>query len=169
MTQGAASCDTLILGVGNVLLGDDALGVRVVESLRGRENLPPGVTIIDGGTDGLGLIPVISQYRRVICVDAVLIDAQPGTLRRLTWGDFQVVAQSAPLSLHQSDLGSALQLAEALGCLPPGLVIFGVQPESMEWDCPLSPAVERALPGVIEAVLTEIRRETCNGSEDSDY
>lgn len=147
---------TLILGVGNPLLGDDAVGVRVIEALRARPGLPPGVTLVDGGTDGLGLIPVIEPYRRVICVDAVMMDAPPGTIRRLAWGEFRVVAQKHPLSLHQSDLGGALQLADALGCLPDELVIYGIQPQTMEWDFPLSPAVERALPVVIDALFAEI-------------
>jgi len=160
MNSGAATQDTLqdtlILGVGSPLLGDDALGIRVIELLRTRPDLPPCVSLVDGGTDGLGLIPVIEQYRRVICVDAVMMDAPPGTVRRLTWGEFRVVAQSNPLSLHQSDLGSALQLADALGCLPEELVIYGVQPQTMDWGSPLSPAVERALPAVMNALLADI-------------
>ena len=64
---------TAIIGVGSPLAGDDAVGLAVVEALRARSDIPPDVDIIDGGTDGLGLVPVLERYARVIVVDAVLM------------------------------------------------------------------------------------------------
>jgi hydrogenase maturation protease len=149
--------DTLILGVGNPLLGDDAVGVLAVQWLQARDDLPPGVAVIDGGTEGIGLIPVWERYRRVILVDAIPMDQPPGTVRRFTWDAVRPRGAEHPLSLHQSDLTGALVLAEALGSLPAELVIYGVQPQHMEWDQPLSAAVERALPDLVEALIAEVR------------
>ncbi len=160
--------DTLILGVGNPLRGDDALGVLVVQQLQARTDLPPHVTVIDGGTEGIGLIPVMETYRRVIVVDAVMMDLPAGSIRRFTWNDVQLSSVGQPLSLHQSDLTATLLLAEALDSLPPELVIYGVQPHNTEWDHPLSQAVERALPILVEALIHEVRSDAY-GQESSDH
>lgn len=150
--------DTLILGVGNPLYGDDAVGVLVVQALMKRPDLPPHVTVIDGGAEGIGLIPVMEAYRRVILVDAVPMDEPPGTIRRFTWQDARFIGHEHTLSLHQSDLTDALVLAEALNCLPPMLVIYGVQPHNRGWDQPLSAEVQRTLPVLIAALIEEVRR-----------
>jgi hydrogenase maturation protease len=150
--------NTLILGVGNPLYGDDAVGVLAAQTLLGRADLPPHVTVVDGGTDGIGLIPLMESYERVILVDAVPMDEPPGTIRRFLWADARLIGHERPLSLHQSDLTDALLLAEALGCLPPALVIYGVQPHNIEWDQPLSLEIQRALPVLVTALIEEIRR-----------
>lgn len=167
--QHAHTYDTLILGVGNPLMADDAAGVLIAQQLQQRTDLPPHVTVIDGGTDGLGLIPVIQDYRRVILVDAVPMNLPPGTIRRFTWDAIRLNGQRHELSLHQSGIAQALVLADALKCLPPEVVFYGVQPQNMVWDQPLSAAVERALPALMEALIHEVRSDIDNGSKDSDY
>jgi len=159
--------DTLILGVGNPLCGDDAVGIRAVEALLQRDDLPPEVAVIDGGTEGIGLIPLMESYRRVILVDAAQMGLPPGAIRRFRWQDAEFAAHERALSLHQSDLSDALALAAALRCLPQEVVIYVVQPHTMGWDQPLSRAVERALPALIEALINEARSNS-NG-EDSDH
>lgn len=149
---------TLILGVGNPLCGDDAVGVLAIQELQKRSDLPPHVAVVDGGTDGIGLIPLMEAYQRVIVVDAVPMGEPPGTIRRFTWADARFIAHDPALSLHQSDLTSALVLADALHCLPPEVVIYGVQPHNMEWDHTLSPEVQRALPVLVATLIEEVRR-----------
>jgi len=148
---------TLVLGVGSLLRGDDAVGVLAAQRLLARPDLPPGVTVIDGGTAGLGLIPLLPGYRRLVLVDAVPMGLAPGAIRRFTWSEARLIPHDRALSLHQTDLTDALVLAGALGMLPPEVVIFGVQPDHLDWDLPLSEAVERALPELIEALLNELR------------
>lgn len=149
---------TLILGVGNPLCGDDAIGVLAVQELQKRSDLPPHVAVVDGGTDGIGLIPLMEAYPRVIVVDAVPMGEPPGTIRRFTWADARFIAHERTLSLHQSDLTGALVLADALHCLPPEVVIYGVQPHNTEWDQTLSPEVQRALPVLVATLIEEVRR-----------
>ncbi len=156
--------ETLILGVGNPLRGDDGVGVLAVQQIATRPDLPAGVDVLDGGTAGLGLIPVLEQYRRVILVDAVQMGEQPGTVRRFAWDDVRLRERERALSLHQSDLNEALALAEALCCMPPVLIVYGVQPQHTDWDQPLSDAVRRALPGLVDALMTEVRSINSNGS-----
>ena len=150
--------NTLILGVGNPLYGDDAVGVLAAQTLLDRADQPPQVTVVDGGTDGVGLVPLLGQYNRVILVDAVPMGEAPGTIRRFTWADIRLIGHERPLSLHQSDLTDALLLAEALDCLPPALVIYGVQPHNRGWDQPVSLEVQRALPVLVAALIEEVRR-----------
>ncbi|MCD4684352.1 MAG: hydrogenase maturation protease [Anaerolineae bacterium] len=152
-----ATHDTLILGVGNPLLGDDAIGVLAAQALQQRDDLPPHVTVIDGGTDGLGLIPVMEEYRRVILVDAVPMELEPGTIRRFTWAEIKLNLRERLFSLHETGVTEALVLAETLNCLPPKVVFYGVQPHNMEWDQPMSEAVQRALPALLEALIHEVR------------
>jgi hydrogenase maturation protease len=160
--------DTLILGVGNPLRGDDALGVLVVQQLQARTDLPPHVTVIDGSTEGIGLIPVMETYRRVIVVDAVMMGLPAGSVRRFTWDEVHLDSAGQPLSLHQTDFTATLLLAEALNSLPPELVIYGVQPHNTEWDHPLSQAVASTLPILIEALIQEVRSDSY-GQESSDH
>ena len=150
---------TLILGVGNPLYGDDAIGVIAAQALQARDDLPPHVMVVDGGTEGVGLIPLMEAYQRVIVVDAVPMDVLPGTIRRFMWDEVQPVLNERVLSLHQSDLTDALVLAETLGCLPPEVVIFGVQPHNMGWDQLMSAAVEGALPPLLDALINEVRSD----------
>ena len=149
---------TLILGVGSPLMGDDAVGILAVQALQQRSDLPPDVDVVDGGTDGLGLIPLIETYARVIVVDAAQVGLPPGSIRRFTWQDVRLAPQERTLSLHQGGLGDALALAEVLGSLPAELIFYGVQPEQVAWDAPLSDAVSRTMPALIEALVDEVRR-----------
>ncbi len=165
----AHTYDTLILGVGNPLMGDDAVGVLIAQQLQQRDDLPDHVTVIDGGTDGLGLIPVMEPYRRVILVDAIPMGLQPGAIRRFTWDEVRISQREQTFSLHQNDMAQALSLAEALGNLPSQIVFYGIQPQNNNWDQPLSPAVERALPALIEALIHEVRSNDTNGKEDIDH
>lgn len=151
---------TLILGVGNPLLGDDAVGVLAAQQLQARTDLPPHVAVIDGGTEGIGLIPVMETYQRVIVVDAVMMGLPGGTIRRFTWNEVRANSHERTLSLHQSDLTDALVLAEVLHSLPPEVVIYGIQPHNTEWDQPLSQAVERALPVLVDALIHEVRSDS---------
>ena len=145
----------LILGLGNPLLGDEGIGVRVVEELKGLE-LPGGVTVVEGGTAGLGLIRLMEGYQKVIIVDAADMGHPPGRVVRFTPSEAQLKTAEAPPSLHQIGLGEVLALAEALEVAPAELVIIGVQPSQIEGGVGLSPEVEGAIPQIIGIILDEL-------------
>jgi hydrogenase maturation protease len=148
----------LILGLGNLLLGDEGVGVRVAEELKGLE-LPDGVAVVEGGTGGLGLIGLMEGYQKVIIVDAADMGHPPGRVVRFTPLEAQLKTAEAPLSLHQVGLGEVLALAQALEVAPAELVIIGIQPSRLEGGAGLSPEVEGAIPQIINIIRDELNLE----------
>ena len=146
----------LVLGLGNVLLEDDGLGVAAVSLLLDRYDVPPGARVLDGGTLGLSLLPYLEGADAVILVDAVLADGPPGTLVRLD-GDDVPAAIATRLSVHQVGVADLLEAARWLGSYPGRVVLLGVVPASMELGVALSPAVNAALPDLVERVVAEAR------------
>ena len=146
----------LILGLGNVICGDDGVGVAAVERLRRRFELPPGARALDGGTLGLALLGEFQRAEDVILLDAVAADAPPGTPLRLA-GDTVAAAVRERLSVHQigvADLLDALRLVDAF---PRRLVLLGLVPRTVELGLGRSPEVEAALDGLVEAAAAEAR------------
>jgi hydrogenase maturation protease len=153
-TRAAAAAPTLILGVGNILLRDEGVGVRAVEALR-EACLPEGVEALDGGTLGVDLVDLIAGRRRLIVIDTVRAGGRPGSIYRLAVGD--LLHPTVPnLSLHQTGLLEALQMAEHLGCAPQEVLIFGVEPGAIHYGLELSDAIAAAVPRVNALVLAEV-------------
>ena len=146
---------TLILGLGNPLLGDEGIGVRVVEALKELE-LPDGVEVVEGGTAGLGLVGLMEGYRRVIIVGAAEMARPPGRVVRFTPSEARFKTVESLLSPHQIGLGEVLTLAKTLEIAPAEVVIIGVQPVRIEEGAGLSPEVEGAIPQIIRMVLDEL-------------
>jgi len=145
----------LILGLGNPLRGDDGVGPRVVAE-RLRRGLPDGVAAVDGGTGGLDLLHLLEGWERAVIVDAAELGRKPGEFLRFTPEEAHLVGSLASLSSHNAGLADALALARALGKTLPDIVIYGVQPERMDWEEGLSPALEAVLPQIVTAILEEI-------------
>jgi hydrogenase maturation protease len=142
----------VIIGVGNLLMGDEGLGVHVVEELNKRE-LPPGVEVIDGGTGGIVLLNLMEGADKVIIVDAVLGGKEPGEIYVLGV-DRLVKGVVKFFSLHEMDLLSTLRIGKELGKLPPELVLVGVEPKNyQEYSMDLTPEVKAVIPRVIEVLL----------------
>jgi len=145
----------LVLGLGNPLRGDDGIGPRAVEELA-RRGLPEDVTILNGGTGGLALLPVLEGWARVIVVDAADVGREPGRFVRFTPDQVHLARTPGNLSLHHAGLSEVLALANALDRSLPEMVIFGVQPADVGWGEGLSLPVETALPALIDAVIAEV-------------
>lgn len=142
-----------ILGVGNILLTDDGLGVQAIQELERTCAFPPNVILYDGGTGGLGLLPVIEQAERLIVVDAVLVEAAPGTVVRFDFEDLPATL-TRRLSAHEIDIIEVLKVAESLGKRPP-TVIIGMQPEDIStYGTELT--VKTHLPKLVSAILEEL-------------
>ena len=147
--------ETLILGLGNPLRGDDGVGVRVVEALAERA-LPGEVEVVDGGTGGLGIVNLMEGRQRVILVDAADMGRAPGEFVRFTPEDARLLGDAEHLSIHGAGLRDSLMLAQALGTLPEEIIIFGVQSVELDWKSALSPEVEASLPALVEAIVIEV-------------
>jgi hydrogenase maturation protease len=144
----------LVLGLGNLLCGDDGAGVAAVELLQERFQPPADATVLDGGTLGLSLLPYVEDARDAILVDAIRADAPPGSLVRLEGHDVPLAAMER-LSVHQVGVADLLGGAHLVGRLPQRLLLLGVVPETIELRFGRSASVEAALPDLVERIVTE--------------
>ena len=144
--------NVLILGIGNLLLSDEGVGVHAVRCLAQRE-LPPGVEVLDGGTSGADLVDHLDGRTKVVVIDAASGDGPPGTVYRCEARE--LIEQEGSLSLHEFGLADSLHMAERLGCAPQRVIVLGVQPATMEPGLDLSPEVAAVLPGIIRLALAE--------------
>ncbi len=146
----------LVLGVGNILLRDEGIGVRVVEKLEAEYTFSPNVELMDGGTLGLRLLDPISNADYLIVVDAVQNNGAPGTLYRLPVSELEKRLKFKN-SLHQLDMVEALAYSEILGNRPEAIII-GVEPADISpWGLELTETVRARLPEMCSRVLTEIK------------
>jgi hydrogenase maturation protease len=146
----------LVLGLGNVLLEDDGVGVAASALLLERYEPPTGVTVLDGGTLGLSLLPYLENAERVILLDAIRADAAPGTFVRIE-GEDVAPAVALRLSPHQVGVADLLDGARWLRRYPPHLVLLGLVPASMELHLGLSAKVHRGLSHLVDRVVDEAR------------
>lgn len=147
---------TLVLGLGNILLGDEGLGVWVAESLQRGFEFPSSVTILDGGTLGLDLLPRLDGVDRLLVIDAVRFSGEPGDLLRLE-GEAVGHTFEVKISPHQVGVQDLLAAARLLGSEPPLVVLWGMQPECLAPGTGFSPRVKKALPKLEAQVLKELR------------
>jgi hydrogenase maturation protease len=149
------SLSVLVLGIGNLVMSDDGIGVRVVQALAERYRFPARVTVLDGGTLGLDLLPRLEGVARLLVVDAVETGRMPGTLVRLAGEDVPIVLETK-VSPHQMGLKDLLAVAMLQGFAPQEMVLWGVQPERIEMSLELSPVVAAQLDPLVEKVLAEL-------------
>ena len=147
----------LVLGLGNVLCGDDGLGVAAVAELARRHDFGPEVRVADGGTLGLALLGLFDGVDDVVLVDAILEDAAPGTLVRLAGDDVEPAARQR-LSVHQVGVADVLDALRLLGRDRLRIALLGLVPERIELGLGRSAAVECALPGLVSVLASEIER-----------
>ncbi len=148
----------VVLGVGNILLSDEGIGVRAVEKLQRDYDLPPEVVVIDGGTTGMEMLEDLSNADHLIIVDAVRGGKAPASIVRLA--DEQVpVFFKTKLSPHQIGLSDVLATLEFIGEAPGGVTVIGVEPVSLETGMALSPQVEARPPELMELLVTELREQ----------
>ncbi len=145
----------LILGIGNLVMSDDGVGVKVVQKLQSRYRFPAGVAIVDGGTLGLDLLPMLEGVERLIVIDAIETGEKPGTCVRLSGDEIPIVLETK-LSPHQMGLKDLLAVSRLMGHSPREMVLIGVQPGSIAMDSELTPEVEAQLEVMLTSVLKEL-------------
>jgi hydrogenase maturation protease len=145
---------TVVIGLGNPLMADDGVGIAALERLRAA-GAPPDVELVDGGTWGMNLLPIIEAAGRVLLMDAIDAGAPPGTLHVLERAQIPRYL-ATKISPHQVDLRDVLALAELRGNLPEQTVAVGLQPERVEMSCELSDAVETRLDDLVAAVTQRL-------------
>jgi len=148
---------TLILGVGNLLLSDEGVGLRVLERLAATYNLPEGVQTLDGGTLGLDLLYYLEGVENLLIIDAVEMGKEPGTLLRLE-GDEVPAFLSIKISPHQIGIPDMLFAAKLKDLYPRNVVLWGVQPGVLDIGLDLSPPIAARVDELVEKVIDELRR-----------
>ncbi len=148
---------TLVLGLGNILLSDEGVGVHIVRLLQERYEFPQEVDLMDGGTLGLDLLPYVEDAQRLLIVDAVQMDAPAGTVARLE-GDEVMAIFRTPISLHQMGVNDLLAAARLLDRYPEQVVLWGIQPAVLDVGLELSPPVAAQVETLAQNVLAELQQ-----------
>ncbi|MDD3653460.1 MAG: hydrogenase maturation protease [Desulfotomaculaceae bacterium] len=148
---------TVIIGVGNLLLGDDGVGIHAINLLQEEKAaLGAAVEIIDGGTAGLDLLFWLEDTGAAIIIDCMDAGSAPGTIFRLPAEELFSASTGYITSLHEISLQEVLYTAKKLGKLPPA-VVYGIQPGKIDFGEQLSPAVKAVLPRLVELIKQELR------------
>jgi hydrogenase maturation protease len=151
---------TLVLGLGNPLLRDDSIGLRVVRELRQHCQDDRNIEIGEDYWGGLRLMERMIGYDRVIIVDAILTDQKPGSIHILSTDD---IPTQRSASVHDVNLPTALEFGRRAGAQLPessAITLIGIEAVDVQtFDETLSPALERALPHAVETVLMALERE----------
>lgn len=149
----------LVLGIGNLLWADEGFGVRCVEALNRTRRFPPEVTLMDGGTQGLYLLPYVQAADCLLVFDAVDYGDAPGSLREVVGAEVPCFMGAKKMSLHQTGFQEVLAAAELTGKLPAELVLIGVQPEELEdYGGSLREVVKSRLPAALDLALAWLER-----------
>lgn len=148
----------LVLGIGNLLLGDEAIGVRIVEALEQCYLLPPHVEVLDGGTSGMDLMDVMANRDHLIVADAVLSGDEPGSVVMLR--DDEIPAMfTRKVSPHQLGLADVLMALRLTGEFPAKLTLVGVVPQTLEPGIALSPVVRQAIEPALHQIMAVLHTE----------
>ena len=145
----------VVIGLGNPLMSDEGVGVRVVQALEA-EGVHSRADFVDAGTSGMNALHAMAGRAKAILVDCAKMRAEPGTLRR--FGPDQVVSRKElpGFSLHEGDLLNTIELSRRIGECPAEVVIFGIEPARVEMGESLSPALASRLGEYVEAVKADI-------------
>lgn len=147
-----------VIGLGNVLLGDDGFGPFVVEQLRAGWDFPADVEVIDAGTPGLDLVTFLDGRECVVLLDAVGADGPPGDLRLYSGEDLRRIPPKPRVSPHDPAVQEALGIVELAGRGPRRVVLIGAIPGSLELGAGISSALRAAATAAVDVVLAELVR-----------
>lgn len=144
-----------VIGIGNLLMKDDGVGVHVINYLSNR-GVPDHVELIDGGTNSYDLLEYFAADASFIVVDAMHAGGRPGAIYRAPLHELGLKPQDQILSLHELHFIEAVQMANLLG-YNPDILVYGIEPDAVELSLELSPPVAAAVPRVAELILEDIK------------
>ncbi len=146
----------VIIGVGNLLMGDDGIGIRVVEALR-CEVLPSNVQVFDGATRAFDVLEYMDGSDRAIIVDACKKNGVPGSIYRFVlYPANDMLDESLSLSMHDINFIDAMRASKGIYRFPAQIVIIGIEPMRLECALEISQELSTAFPAIIDAIRAEI-------------
>ena len=154
MTKAAEATKTIILCVGNELMRDEGVGVHVARILM-QHKLPVHVEVIEGGTDGFGLLNIITEADRLIIVDALKGGSPPGTIYQFNIDEVPSTSAIFKTSIHQISILEVVHLSGLIGKTPVTTVI-GIEPATISMGMELSDTLKNKLPRIVELIMAQI-------------
>ena len=149
---------TLILGIGNTLLGDEGAGVHALERIAALLGDASDVDLLDGGTLCFMLLPTLEAYRRLIVLDAAQLNGPAGTVESFEGRAMDEFLGRPRRSVHEVGLCDLMTMAQLSGCFPQQRALIGIQPEFIDWSETCSPPVEASLDDVARRAVEFVRR-----------
>lgn len=143
-----------MLGLGNLVHSDDGLGVHAIHQLQRDERVPADVSLLDGGTQGLSLIPHLTGFSRVLVIDAVNAGEAPGTLLRYEGKALEGLPGKA--TVHQLGFADLMVAMKLLGEAPKEVVVMGIEPASTDWGAELTKPVQDTFPSLLDIVIEQL-------------
>jgi hydrogenase maturation protease len=147
---------TVVLGLGNLILSDEGVGVKAIRRLVSDARVPANVTLVDGGTLGLELLSYAAEAEHLLLIDAVDVSREPGTVVRFDQAALKGLPGGA--TMHQVGAADLLSTMYLMGHEPAAIVLLGVQPASTNLGVDLTPPVEAALDRLVDAAIAELTR-----------
>ena len=149
--------ETIVLGLGNPLMGDEGIGIKLIEMLQSASGDFPEADFVDAGTGGMSLLHLISGRTKAIIIDCCIMGTEPGTIKQFTSDEVKTVKQLTHLSLHEVDIIKVIDLARQLGECPEEIIFFGIEPETVTQQMELSDIFTDRLAQYIETIKAQLR------------
>jgi hydrogenase maturation protease len=147
--------ETTVLGLGNLLMKDEGIGVHIANLLIKHYSFSPEITIIDGGTTGTDLLPYFESSERILIIDAVNFEEKPGHIGIIKNDDI-LSAITSKISLHHLGLSDVLSVIKLIDIKPEEVILIGIQPYRMELGMDLSEEMQKQVPAIISTVLQKL-------------
>ena len=145
-----------VLGLGNILLTDEGVGVHAVNAIKEKYTFSPEIELIDGGTMGLDLLPIFQTQDKILIIDAVDFRKEPGHVGTLEGSKIPSVLNSK-LSVHHIGLSDLLFAAKLTRTTPPEIFLVGIQPKSFDVSLEMTDEIRTRLDDIIELALQKLR------------
>jgi hydrogenase maturation protease len=145
-----------VLGVGNTLLGDEGVGVYIVEHLQRRYQFHPKIALINGGCGGLNLYFILERYDPVIIIDALALHCGPAGSLHIISGDTLTGKEKDGCSVHSVGIRDVLLLLHSLASPPKDMVLIGIVPDSLDYGFRLSPMIRQQIQQLEDTILQQL-------------
>jgi len=132
MTNKSPKKDTIVIGLGNILFSDEGIGIHLIRKFSEHQDKFPSIEFIDAGTGGMNVLHLIANRKKAIIIDCAKMGKKPGTIKQFEPADVQTIKKMTHFSLHEADILQIVNLSRQLGECPDQIVIFGIEPESLE-------------------------------------
>ena len=149
--------DTVVIGIGNTLMGDEGIGCKIAEHFSAHSQDYPSIEFVDISTGGMKLLHIISGRKKALLIDCAVMGTEAGTMRRFTPEQAQSVKQLSHYSLHEVDVLKIIAMAHSLGDCPDEIVLFGIEPERIELGQHLSETLTARFDDYVTTIAKELR------------